>query len=607
MKMQKIFLILCFVFLLFSCKKVPVMTLEQIEESKNLSSEQIISKTVSKFWNGSDYVPGKIGGTWNSVLNADPKTFNHLIAERDGTSSSIIQMTTDSIAEYDTFSKSWIPQACFFEIEINEEMQTLTVHCTIRDGLFWSYCNSDEKIPVTSDDIVWWYDNISGNPEFQSSAYSGQFVTMPDGSVERIRAVKIDDRHFDFVYPRIVADPVLSSNCSFYPSWIYKEAFEKNGTEGVKNLFSINTDPRTIPSMGRYYISEYSPGQRLVFSRNPNYWQKDENGISNPYPEQTVYQIVGDQNTSYLLFKQGNLETYSPNPENLSDIINAQNSDYTVFNSEASIGALMWSFNQNPKNKNEAYYEWFTKKEFRQAMSCLLNRERIVNQTFRGLASPKYDFFPDANPFYNKDIQLKYKYDRQKAVELLSAAGITQDKDKIMRDWKNRPVEFDLVIASSSTTTNDMAQIIFDECKAVGITVNVRQTDFQKMVEQLTATYDWQSVIIGLGSNFFPTQGSNVWPSSGNLHLWNPLQRQPATDWEARIDYLYNEGSYTIDKEKSKQIWDEYQTILLEQCPVIYLVTDRGFLAINNRWDFSNFYFDNKNGAMTTRVFLRDK
>ena len=176
-----------------------------------------------------------------------------------------------------------------------------------------------------------------------------------------------------------------------------------------------------------------------------------------------------------------------------------------------------------------------------------------------------------------------------------------------MRDWKNRPVEFDLVIASSSTTTNDMAQIIFDECKAVGITVNVRQTDFQKMVEQLTATYDWQSVIIGLGSNFFPTQGSNVWPSSGNLHLWNPLQRQPATDWEARIDYLYNEGSYTIDKEKSKQIWDEYQTILLEQCPVIYLVTDRGFLAINNRWDFSNFYFDNKNGAMTTRVFLRDK
>ena len=95
-----------------------------------------------------------------------------------------------------------------------------------------------------------------------------------------------------------------------------------------------------------------------------------------------------------------------------------------------------------------------------------------------------------------------------------------------------------------------------------------------------------------------------IWPSSGNLHLWYPLQKSPATDWEARIDYLYNEGSYTIDKIKAKEIWDEYQSILLEQCPAIYLVSVRGFYAVNNRWDFSNFYFDNKNGAMNTRVFL---
>ena len=95
-----------------------------------------------------------------------------------------------------------------------------------------------------------------------------------------------------------------------------------------------------------------------MFSRNPNYWEKDSLNQSVPYPEQTVYQIVSDQNTSYLLFKQGKLETYSPRPENLSDIINAQSSGYTVFNSEASIGAMMWSFNQNPKNIDKPYYVW---------------------------------------------------------------------------------------------------------------------------------------------------------------------------------------------------------------------------------------------------------
>jgi peptide/nickel transport system substrate-binding protein len=144
-----------------------------------------------------------------------------------------------------------------------------------------------------------------------------------------------------------------------------------------------------------------------------------------------------------------------------------------------------------------------------------------------------------------------------------------------------------------------------DEAAKIGIKITIRPTDFQRIVEQLSATYDWSSVIIGLGANFFPTQGSNVWPSSGNLHLWHPLQKEPETEWEARIDSLYNEGRFTLDREKAKAIWDEYQKILLEQCPVIYLVRQRSFFALQNRWDFSNAYIDNLNGAEISNLFLK--
>jgi peptide/nickel transport system substrate-binding protein len=130
--------------------------------------------------------------------------------------------------------------------------------------------------------------------------------------------------------------------------------------------------------------------------------------------------------------------------------------------------------------------------------------------------------------------------------------------------------------------------------------------DFQKLIEHLTSTYDWQSVFIGLGSNIFPTQGSNVWPSTGNLHVWYPEQKSPATDWEERIDFLYNEGSYTNDYKSAKKIWDEYQTILLEQCPVIYLVSMKTFCALQNKWSDKNFFYDNMNGAKSERVFLSD-
>ena len=136
--------------------------------------------------------------------------------------------------------------------------------------------------------------------------------------------------------------------------------------------------------------------------------------------------------------------------------------------------------------------------------------------------------------------------------------------------------------------------------------MNVRQTDFQRIVEQLTSTYDWQTLIIGLGgSNIFPTQGSNVWVSSGNLHMWNPLQKEPATDWEKRVDYLYNTAKCIPDVEKARPLWEEYQKIFLEQCPIVYLVSGRTFFSINNRWNLSNVYFDNQVGALTDRCYLK--
>lgn len=87
------------------------------------------------------------------------------------------------------------------------------------------------------------------------------------------------------------------------------------------------------------------------------------------------------------------MESYSPVPEEVDAVINGQKDSYKVFRSEGSIGTAMWTFNQNPKNRGKNFYSWFTKKEFRQAMSCLLNRERIIAQTYRGLAEPKYNFF----------------------------------------------------------------------------------------------------------------------------------------------------------------------------------------------------------------------
>ncbi|MDR3161042.1 MAG: ABC transporter substrate-binding protein [Spirochaetaceae bacterium] len=592
--------------LLSSCFGGDELSQEDIDALPAEGIGQILEKTLTKPWRGEEFIPGRVAGTWHDVMTTEPKSFNVLMAEQDSATASVVRSTLDYLVEYDVVKREWKGRCASFEIRSDEEAGTLDLVYTLRDDLYWSYYGSDRKVPVTSDDVIFWYNEIEGDPAFNSSGYNGQFLMMEDGTEAHIDIERLDAKRFVFHFPRIVAEPLLSTNQPIAPRLDYEDAKRERGLQGVLDLFSVDTDPKKIPSMGRWFITEYSPGQRLVFTRNPHYWERDLNGVSLPYIEEEIIRIIPDENTRFLLFKEGEVEAYSPRPEDLDELVNKTGADYTVFNAEGSLNASFWAFNQNPVHRDTPRYEWFTRKEFRQAMSCLLNRDRIAAQVYRGLAEPKYDFFPDPNPYYNPDITLEYRYDPQRALALLESIGMKRDPAGTLRDEKDRPVSFDLTIRSESVVNSDIASIIMTELSAVGIKVNIRTVDFQKLVEQLFTTFDWQSTLMGFsGVTIFPTQGSNVWPSDGNLHIWYPLQESPATEWEARIDFLYNEGAYTLDRDKARLFWDEYQAIILEQCPVIYLLRPRSFFAIRNRWDLSNVYFDNLNGIETSALFLK--
>jgi len=611
--MKQISLFLLIFPLLFSfCTKHDELSLEELEAMNAQGLAELLEKTVSKPYMGETFQPGRLGGIWHEAVNDDPKSFNHLIAEQDSSTAAVVSAMTDVLIDYDTYKRSWKARIAEPQIIVNEQNNTMKVIYTLRDDIYWSYYNSNRKEKVTSDDVIFWYNEIEGDPDLQSSGYYGQFLTMSDGSDAHIDIEKIDDLRFSFNFPRIIAEPYLMTNRDFGPRHVYEPAKKQGGVEAVKNLYNVSVNPKEIPSMGKWFLTEYTPGQRLVYKRNPDYWEKDSNGVSLPYIEEMICRIIPEENTQLLIFKNGETEFYRLRPEDLDSLINNKGADYTIFNSEGALSASFWTFNQNPimkdrkKDKDKRKYDWFTQKEFRQAMSCLLNRDRINAQVYRGLAEPKLNIFPEPNPFYNPDLVNEYMYNTERALSLLSSIGFERDKRGRMRDSQNHRIEFNLMIRSESSVNQDIASIIRDELEKIGIKVNIRVLDFQKQVQSLISVFDWDSMLIGLsGSNIFPSQGSNVWPSSGNLHMWNPNQITPATDWEARIDYLYNEGKFTLDQRNAQAIWDEFQSIMIEQLPLIHLMRSRGFGALSNRWDFTNVYFDNLRGAETNYIFLK--
>lgn len=567
------------------------------------SRETILERTVARPGGEEPFRVGQVGGIWTSSINNDPRTFNTLTA-RDADTRSVIDPLFDYLADYDPYKREFTPALARFEVDADEANDSLRVVYTLRDELYWTTPDSspDTWVAVSSDDVVYWYNEIDGDRSLQLPGYAGQFIEMPDGSAARIEIERIDDRSFAFIYPRIVANPILSTNMQFGPRHIFQAAKEQGGAEGVLDLFSVDTPVRSIPSVGQYHLVEYDPGVRVVLQRNPNYWQTDEAGTSLPYIERIEYRIVPDKNSEFLMFRDGSRDTYSTRPEDLDTLLRQENPDYTVFNGGATLGSAFFTFNQNPNTLDPLKYSWFSQTEFRQAMSSMLNRERIVRQVYRGLAEPAHHFFARANPMFDEDIQLEYTFDPDRAVELLESIGMRRDSEGTMRDADGNAIDFTISLGAENNIGIDIAQIFADELSEIGVRARVRPIDFQRVVEMLTNTYDWEVVTVSLGTNYWPSSGSNVWQSSGNFHLWNPLQDSPATEWEARIDYLYNEGRFTLDQEEAKEIYDEFQRILLAELPVMYIVHPWAFLAVRDRWQ--NVRYDTLGGLKSEYLFL---
>ena len=266
--------------------------------------------------------------------------------------------------------------------------------------------------------------------------------------------------------------------------------------------------------------------------------------------------------------------------------------DFTLYNAGPAFGTNFIILNQNPGKDqqgkplvNPIKLSWFTDLNFRKAVAHSIDKETIIANVMNGLGYPQHAAMsPGANFFYNPNVP-KYEYDLDKASEILEQAGYKdRDGDGFVEDKNGNTVEFDLLTISGATVLENIALITQEDLKEIGIKLHFSPIDFNALVTRLTATFDWDAVIIGLTGGVEPHNGKNVWESSGQLHAWHPRQEKPATEWEKEIDRIFNEGAQELDQESRKAMYFRWQEIVAEQLPLIYTVLPAGLMAIRNKF-----------------------
>ena len=80
-----------------------------------------------------------------------------------------------------------------------------------------------------------------------------------------------------------------------------------------------------------------------------------------------------------------------------------------------------------------------------------------------------------------------------------------------------------------------------------------------------------------------PALSYDFWLSSGQLHLWNPLQKTPATEAEKRIDDLIHQQAAAKTQTERQHIFADVQRIMGEEQFGIYLAASRVTLAVSSK------------------------
>ena len=522
--------------------------------------------------------PSRYGGSLVEATGSDPKTFNTIVST-DANSDAATSLLFEGLTTEDHFSLKVIPNLAQ-SWEVSPDGLTWTFH--LRQDVKW-FDGSD----FCADDVVFTFNDLIYNPDIPSS--SKDVLTL-EGKPFKVE--KIDEYTVRFILPvkfapflRAMEQPVLPKHCLWQAVQQKKFAF----------TWSIDTPAAQIVGTGPFMLSEYHPGERLVFKRNPHYWKKSHQSEPLPYLDKIIYLIIPSPEAQLLKFIDGELDATSVRGSDypLLKPLEGQK-DFRIYDAGADYGTRFITFNQNPganPNTHKAFVDpvklsWFTNLDFRRAIAHAIDKKKIIDIINNGFGLPQNGpMSPSSGFFYDPDVT-KYDYDLNKARMILKQAGfVAHNGQGTIQDPQGRSVEFNLLtIATDDPLEQQIAYIIRSDLEGLGMKVNLVSLEFNSLVNKLTSSFDWDAVIIGLTGGVEPHFGQNVWRSSGGLHLWNPHQITPATAWEQRLDEIYDQGAQELDENKRKVLYDEFQRIAADELPVIYTVLNIDMFAVRNKF-----------------------
>lgn len=453
--------------------------------------------------------------------------------------------------------------------EIDEDFQVLpllvdsynishegrTIEILLKDGIYWHNGKS-----LTTEDIAFSIEKLKENKD--GSIYKDR-INSALGSFNKINiknVIKteiIDERRMEISFDKnysntleILTFPIVSKD-------------------------SYNIDGGYTPiGTGPYIYKDYNSSQAITLIKNNNYWNGPVN-ISRINGkifenEDMILSAFEDGRVDLLNSMEVDIEKYKKNPH--IDTIEYVSSEYEF---------LAYNFKNNLLNGQDG-------KKIRKAIYYGIDRQKIIREIYVGHAT-QVDTPLHPNSYLTDNVVNSYGYSPENAKELLKDAGFKDlDIDGVLKDQLGRRLEFTLITNSSNPYRREMASIIKESLKEVGISIildhpgvdldNLNNEELDKEWANLTRTLNngkYDLAILGWELSVIPDM-SFMFHSSFKNKDTNFIGYK-----DEKMDKLLEE-IYFNDREDKTDMAESLQKYVMEEIPYASLFFKNRVLLINN-------------------------
>jgi oligopeptide transport system substrate-binding protein len=322
---------------------------------------------------------------------------------------------------------------------------------------------------------------------------------------------------------------------------------------------------------GPFKMKRWARGQKLVLTRNTNYFEKDEQGNRLPYLDGVVVSFIKDMETSFLEFVDGNYDFVSGiaaiNPKQVFTSNGELRKEFkdkfylqrVPFIKTDYLGFMIDSTRLHDKVPT-------TMKAIRQAINYIINRDELVKYLRYNVGIPATNgFVPPFLPGNKKSKVEGYTYNPDKANALLAQAGFP--------NGKGLP-EISIFIPDDFSS---IAQAIQSQLQRAGFKVNIQRERPAVLAE----------CVVSGQCYFFKKSWVGDYPDAENfLSLFYSKNFSPeGVNYfhysDPEFDVLYEHAIAESNDSVRNSEYKKMDEMIIEAAPVVPLYYDEAIHLVN--------------------------